>query len=333
MHNQIFVRSCVLFGLSICLSAASLPTAIQPYETATAQAAAKKKTAKTKKAAKTKKKKTVKISFSKSTDTMLKGSKFTFKAKVKNAKASKVRWQSSNTKIISIKKKTGKATAKKAGKATITAMVGKKLVRRTVTVAPTAAQLTAANNITKNLASNQYSSIYTIATTIPTETNKNSVYKEYVSVDKSQNKTIYRTVEDNYFTYIKDKQSYTYNFQSDNMETKELSDEDTTAGSTFQISSNAELASAYINDSGNMILVYMADISGMAKEEQASTGLTSGICVTSVTAAKSTLLITEYEIKNYGSDGKTASTVKGTFLYNADCDLTLPEKIASALPE
>jgi len=328
MHNQIFVRSCVLFGLSVCLSAASLPTAVQPYETATAQAAAK-----TKKANKTKKKKTVKISFSKSTDTMLKGSKFTFKAKVKNAKASKVRWQSSNTKIISIKKKTGKATAKKAGKATITAMIGKKLVRRTVTVAPTAAQLTAANDITKNLTANQYSSIYTIATTVPTETDKNSVYKEYVSVDKSQNKTIYRTVEDDYFTYIKDGQSYTYNFQSDNMETKELSDADTIAGSTFQISSNAELASAYINDNGNIILVYMADISGMTEEERASTGLTSGICVTSVTAAKSTLLITEYEIKNYGSDGKTASTVKGTFLYNTDCDLTLPEKITAALPE
>ena len=56
----------------------------------------------------------------------------TYKLKVKGTKK-KVKWNSSNKKVVTVSKK-GKVTAKKAGKATITAKIGKKKYKCKVTV-------------------------------------------------------------------------------------------------------------------------------------------------------------------------------------------------------
>lgn len=56
----------------------------------------------------------------------------TYKLKLDNAKAAKVKWSSSNNKIATVRK--GKVTAKKPGRATITAKYGKKKYRCNVTV-------------------------------------------------------------------------------------------------------------------------------------------------------------------------------------------------------
>jgi hypothetical protein len=271
--------------------------------------------------------KKVSITFSKSTDTIENGKSFTFKAKVKNAKASKVVWKSSNTKVLSIQKKTGKATAKKAGKATITATIGKKLVRRTVVVSPSVSDLTDANDTYKNLKNGTITSVYCTAAGNTAGASSNLVYEEYSCLDDSENMEIYRTVENSYFTYIHDGISYTIDYAAGSeVTTAEVSD-DELENNNFIRYSNAELLSAEILPDNNYSLVYMADIDGMTEAEQASVGLESGICVITVVVEPEKLLVQSYKITNYGDDGASAATVSGAFVYDGGNGIEVPEEI------
>ena len=72
-----------------------------------------------------------KVAINKTTWTMIKGD--TYQLKVSNVKSSKVKWSTSNKKIVTVDKK-GKVTAKKKGTATVTAKVGKKSYKCKVTV-------------------------------------------------------------------------------------------------------------------------------------------------------------------------------------------------------
>jgi hypothetical protein len=274
--------------------------------------------------------KKVSITFSKSTDTIENGKSFTFKAKVKNAKASNVVWKSSNAKVLSIQKKTGKAVAKKAGKAVITATIGKKLVRRTVIVSPSSSDLMNANDTYKNLQNGTITSVSCTAASNTAGASSNLIYGEYSCLDDSKNIEFYRTVENSYFTYIHGSTSYTLDYTSGSeVTTAEVSDTDM-ANNNFIRYSNAELVSAEILPDKTYSLVYMADISSMTQEEQSSVGLDSGICVITVVVEPTHLLIQSYKITNYGSDGASATTVSGTFLYNGENELEVPDEIKSA---
>ncbi|MBQ6844424.1 MAG: Ig-like domain-containing protein [Agathobacter sp.] len=72
-----------------------------------------------------------KVAINKTTLTMIKGDKY--QLKVSNVKTSKVKWSTSNKKIVTVDKK-GKVTAKKKGTATVTAKVGKKSYKCKITV-------------------------------------------------------------------------------------------------------------------------------------------------------------------------------------------------------
>lgn len=315
----------LLFGILFCTFSLSLTTI-----PSTVSFAAKKTTTKKagkKKAKKKKKVKKVTITFSKSTDTIENGKKFKFKAKVKNAKASKIIWKSSNPSIISIGKKTGKATAKKPGKTTITATLGKKLVRRTVTVSPSIQNLINANNTYENLKSGSVTSIYSSAASNSIEENNNTIYQEYSCLDENKNLVLYQTVEDSYFSYITNGTKYQLDIAGDKEVTSEAFLESEHPNNNFIHYSNMELVSAELEPDNTYHLVYMADIAGMAEEEQTSVGLDSGICVLDIKADQKNLFVQSYKITNYGSDGARATTVTGTFVYNEENELTLPDEI------
>ncbi len=283
-----------------------------------------------KKAAKKNSKK-VSITLSKSTDTMAKGTTFTFKAKVKNAKASQVVWRSSDSKVISIKKKTGKATAKKAGKAIISATIKKQLVRMTVTVSPVLSDLVEANNTYENLKTGIFTSVAGTATTNTPGEDKNTVYREYACLDEANNIQLYQTVENSYFTYVNAGKKYTIDYLSeDNITTEDFSEADN-PDNNFTAYSNAELISAAVNPDQTYTLIYMADIGGMTAEEQASVGLNDGTFVMTAIVEPKHLLVQSYKITNYGANGASASVVSGTFTYNTDNELTVPEKIQSMI--
>lgn len=270
-------------------------------------------------------KKTVSITFSKSTDTIENGKSFSFQAKVKNTKASSVVWKSSHPKIISINKKTGKASAKKAGKATITASIGKKLVRLTVTVSPSAADLKKANNTWDNLKNGIFTSVSSVATS-NTASDAGSIYKEYSCLDSKKDITSFQTVENSYFSYINNKVKYTLDYATGDVTAEEFS-EKTEENNNFMLYSNAELLSAVINPDKSYTLIYMADIAGMTEEEKNSIGLTSGTCVMTVKLEPKHLLVQSYQTTNYSSDGTTATTVSRSFSYNTENEMMLPEEI------
>lgn len=275
--------------------------------------------------------KKVSITFSQSTDTMENGTKFTFKTKVKNAKASKVVWKSSNSKIISINKKTGTATAKKVGKTTITATIGKKLVRRTVTVSPSVSDLINANDTYNNLKNGIFESVYSVATSNTSGNDSNFVYMEYSCLDENKQITQYQTVENSYFTYISNGKSHTLDYTADTAVVSEDFSESEHPNNNFIHYSNIELISAELNADKTYHLVYMADIDKMTEAEQASVGLDSGICVMNVTVEPKQLLVLSYTITNYGSSGSSATVVNGTFVYNEENELTLPAEIQNVI--
>lgn len=275
--------------------------------------------------------KKVSITFSQSTDTMENGTKFTFKTKVKNAKASKVVWKSSNSKIININKKTGLATAKKVGKTIITATIGKKLVRRTVTVSPSISDLTNANNTYNNLRNNLFESVYSVATNNTSGEDSNSVYMEYACLDENKQITQYQTVENSYFTYINNGKSYTLDYTTNANVVSENFSESEHPNNNFIHYSNMELISAEMNADKTYHLIYMADIGTMTETEQTSVGLDSGICVINVTVEPKQLLVLSYTITNYSASGASAASVHGTFVYNEENELTLPLEIQNAL--
>lgn len=271
-------------------------------------------------------KKTVSITFSKSTDTMENGKSFSFQAKVTNAKASSVVWKSSHPKIISINKKTGKASAKKAGKATITASTGKKLVRLTVTVSPSAADLKQANNTWDNLKNGIFTSVSSAATSNTAGDTDNIIYSEYSCLDSQKDIISFQTAENSHFSYINNKVKYTLDYATGDVTAEEFS-EKTEENNNFTLYSNAELLSAAINPDKSYTLIYMADIAGMTEEEKHSVGLNSGTCVMTVKVEPKHLLIQSYQTTNYSSDGAAAATVSRSFSYNTENEMTLPEEI------
>ena len=293
--------------------------------------AAVSQTALAKKKAAGKNSKKVSITLSKSTDTMAKGTTFTFKAKVKNAKASQVVWKSSNSKVISIKKKTGKATAKKAGKAIISATVKKQLVRMTVTVSPELSDLVEANNTYENLKNGVFTSVTGVATSNTPGEDQNTVYREYACLDEDKNIQLCQTVEGSYFTHVNAGKKYTIDYLSENEITTEDFSETENPNNNFTSYSNAELISASINADKTYTLIYMADIGEMTAEEQASVGLDDGTFVMTAIVEPKHLLVQSYKITNYGANGASASIVSGTFTYNADNELTVPEEIQSLI--
>lgn len=272
------------------------------------------------------KKKTVSITFSKSTDTMENGTSFSFRAKVKNAKASSVVWKSSHPKIISINKKTGKASAKKIGKATITARTGKKLVRLTVTVSPSAADLKKANNTWDNLKNGIFTSVSSTAASNTAGSQSNVIYREYSCLDSKKSITCFQTVENSYFSYINNNIKYTLDYIKGDVAAEEFS-EKTEGNNNFMLYSNAELLSAAINSDRSYTLIYMADIAKMTEEEKNSVGLKSGTCVMTIQVEPKHLLVQSYQTTNYSSDGVTAATISGSFSYNTENELILPEEI------
>lgn len=275
--------------------------------------------------------KKISITFSKSTDTMENGTKFSFKAKVKNAKASKVIWKSSNPKVISVNKKTGKASAKKAGKSTITARLGKQLVRLTVTVSPSAQDLTKANDTWNNLRNGVITSVCSTATSTAAGNDKNTIYQEYSGLDASKNITSCQTVEGSYFSYINHGIKHTLDYTDGNKVSSVEFSEQNEPNNNFIHYSNAELVNASINSDKTYTLIYMSDINTMTETEQASVGLDSGICVMTVIVEPKNLLVKSYQTTNYSSDGSSASTVNGTFVYNGENELTLPDEIKNRL--
>ena len=74
------------------------------------------------------------LTLNKKSTTLYKGTRTTLKASVKGVDASKVTFTSSNTKVVTVNKSTGKIVAKAAGKAVITAKCGNVKATCTVTV-------------------------------------------------------------------------------------------------------------------------------------------------------------------------------------------------------
>ena len=134
-----------------------------------------------------------KVSISKKSASMTVGSKLTLK--LKNAKASKVKWSSSNKKIATVSSK-GVVTAKKKGKATITAKYGSKKYKCTITVKAKAKKKLTPNEAFEKLVA--YAKKHDVGTA-----NDGSTFRARISKDKKHNCyfTAYNNSKSIWFVY------------------------------------------------------------------------------------------------------------------------------------